>query len=310
MITEDGGYLGFSEMDSEAFRQFQLKCLDILVYFKKICDENKLTFFLAGGSAIGALRHGGFIPWDEDIDVFMPRPDYEKLTKVWNDVADTSQFIFCRSDKKTNYHHGAACVMDINTTCIVERNKDFDMPQGIVIDIIPLDGCPKSSFARKFQLFHAMIFSLFNNQRLPENKSKTVYRASKIMLGLIRSKKLRDSIWRRAEKKMTKYQFYNNNFITELIGSIHGMKIKHPIQEFIQSEYVEFEGHQMPLMKGYDTYLKSVFGDYMEPPPIESRFPKAKAVYINLNVGYENFRGKYYYVKEEKKSGKRNNAGV
>ena len=306
MMTEDGGYLGFKEMDAEAFRLFQLKCLDILVYFKNICDENKLTFFLAGGSAIGALRHKGFIPWDEDIDVFMPRPDYEKLTKIWNDVADTSRYIFCRNDKKTNFHHGAACVMDVNTTCVVERNRDFDIPQGIVMDIIPLDGCPKSSLSRKIQLFHAMVFSLFNNQRLPENKSKTVYRASKIVLGIVRSKRIRDALWQRAEKKMIKYQYYNNDYITELIGSIHGMKIKHPIQDFIQPEYVDFEGYKMPVMKGCDAYLRSIFGDYMELPPIESRLPKVRATYINLNTGYANFRGKYYYVKKNKKRGKRN----
>lgn len=71
-------FFSMNELDDYAFRELQLKCLDILVYFKKICDENKLTFYLAGGTAIGALRHKGFIPWDEDIDVFMPRPDYEK----------------------------------------------------------------------------------------------------------------------------------------------------------------------------------------------------------------------------------------
>lgn len=300
MMTEDGGYLGYGEMDVEAFRKMQLKCFDIFLYFQKICCENNLTFYLAGGSAIGALRHKGFIPWDEDIDVFMPRPDYEKLTRIWNDVADTTKYIFCRSNKQVNYHTSGACIMDVNTTCIIERNKDYDVPQGIVMDIMPLDGCPKSKFARKRQLWHAMIFNLFNNQRLPENKSKKIYMASKIILGIVRSKKLRDFIWMRAERKMSKYQFYDNDYITELIGSIRGMKIKHPLSDFIQCVYVDFEGHKVPLMKGYDTYLRSVFDDYMSLPSEEQRTQKIKAVYINLDVGYENFRGKYYYTKESK----------
>lgn len=300
MKTSDGGYLGYAEMDREAFRALQLKCLDILLYFQKVCDENKLTFFLAGGSAIGALRHKGFIPWDEDIDVFMPRPDYEKLTRIWNDVADTSKYIFCRSDRKINYHHGAACIMDINTTCIEKHNQNYDIPQGLVMDVIPLDGCPKSSFARKIQLFRALKFNLFNNQRLPENKSKKVYYASKFLLGIFRSKRIRDSIWLRAERRMCKYQFYRSEYVTELIGQIYGMVIKHPIEEFIRETYVEFEGHRMPLMAGYDTYLRSVFHDYMQLPPEEDRVPKTEAVYINLDVGYEAFKGKYYCVNRGK----------
>ena len=68
-------YFSMEELGEEGLRKLQVRCLEILVYFKKICDENKLTFYLAGGTAIGALRHKGFIPWDDDIDVFMPRPD-------------------------------------------------------------------------------------------------------------------------------------------------------------------------------------------------------------------------------------------
>lgn len=301
MKTEDGGYLGYSQMDSAAFRELQLKCLDILLYFKKFCDENKLMFFLAGGSAIGALRHKGFIPWDEDIDVFMPRPDYEKLTKLWSDVADTSRYILCRSNKKVNYHHGAACIMDINTTCIEKHNQNYDIPQGLVMDVIPLDGCPKSSFARKLQLFNALKFNLFNNQRLPENKSKKIYLASKFLLGIFKGKRIRDSIWCRAERKMTKYQFYNSMYVTELIGQIYGMIIKHPISEFLQATYVEFEGHQMPLMIGYDSYLRSVFQDYMQLPKEEDRVPKTEAVYINLERSYKDFKGVYYCVDRGKK---------
>lgn len=299
MMTEDGGYLGYEEMDPDAFRKMQLKCLDILLYFKDFCEKNKLTFFLAGGSAIGAIRHKGFIPWDEDIDLFMPRPDYEKMCLLWDKQADLSRYILCRSNKKINYHQAAVCIMDVNTTCIIKRNQNYDVPQGIVMDIMPIDGCAKSWLSRKMQLFHAMVFSLFNNQRLPENKSRSIYILSKIALCIVPFKRLRNAIWARAERKMSKYNFYNCSFVTELIGAIHGMKIKHPIDEFLEEEYVDFEGYKMPIMKGYDTYLRSVFGDYMQLPPEEQRVQKIKAVYINLDTGYENFKGKYYLTKKE-----------
>ena len=300
MDNEFGGYFGYAEMDEKSFRRMQLKCLDILLYFKGFCERNKLTFYLGGGSAIGAIRHHGFIPWDEDIDLFMPRPDYEKMCLLWDKQADLSRYILCRSNRKINYHEGAVCIMDVNTTCIIERNKNYDVPQGIVMDIMPLDGCANSWFARKMQLLNAMKFALYNNQRLPENKSNKIRFFSKIALALVPFKSWRDSIWIRAERKMSKYNFYGGKYITELIGAIHGMKIKHPIEDFLETVDVDFEGYKMPLMKGYDAYLKSVFGDYMQLPPENERKQKIKAVYINLDVGYEAFKGKYYCVNRGK----------
>ena len=75
-------YFNISDMSKEEFRRLQLKVLDTLLYFDAFCKEHHLRYYLAGGTLIGALRGGGFIPWDEDIDVHMPRPDYEKLPKL------------------------------------------------------------------------------------------------------------------------------------------------------------------------------------------------------------------------------------
>jgi lipopolysaccharide cholinephosphotransferase len=292
-------FFSMDELGQDGIRELQLKCLDILVYFRHFCDQNKLTFYLAGGTAIGALRHQGFIPWDDDIDVFMPRPDYEKLTRLWNDVADTSKYIFIRSTEETNYHHHAASIVDVNTTWIEERNRDNDIPQGIMMDIIPLDGCPDSGFKRAVQLYHALKFAVFNAQRLPENKSKVVYYGSKFVLGIVRGKRIRDAIWMSAEKKMTRYGFYSNKDITELIGSLHGMKTKHPLENFITTVDVDFEGYKMPLMKGYESYLTSIFGNYMQLPSKEDRVPKRRLVYANLDEPYTKFKGIYYLKNKE-----------
>ena len=83
----------------------QDKMLDILKYFIKICDENGLRYWAGGGTCLGALRHGGFIPWDDDLDIFMPRPDYERLYKIWRNVSTNKQYKLCRTTRKKNYHH-------------------------------------------------------------------------------------------------------------------------------------------------------------------------------------------------------------
>lgn len=290
-------YFSIDQMKQDGLRQLQLKCLAILVYFKGICEKNNLTFYLAGGTAIGALRHRGFIPWDDDVDVFMPRPDYEKLTRIWNEVADTSRYVFCRSTREVNYHHHAASIVDITTTFIEKRNVNSDIPQGVMMDVIPLDGCPDSKIKRFFQLYNALKFAALNPQRLPENKSKKIYYATKIMLSAVRSKHLRDSIWINAEKHMIKYGFYNNQNITELIGEWHGMIAKHPLNDFVSTVDVSFEGYKMPLMRGYDPYLRSVFGDYMQLPPPEKRVPKTIIEYANLNEPYTKYKGIYYLRK-------------
>ncbi len=287
-------YFSMEELGEEGLRKLQVRCLEILVYFKKICDENKLTFYLAGGTAIGALRHKGFIPWDDDIDVFMPRPDYEKLTKIWSEVADTSKYVFIRSNREHNYHHHAASIVDVNTTWIEERNVNNDVPQGVMMDVIPLDGCPDSKVRRFFQLYNAFKFAVFNVQRLPENKNKKVYYATKVVLGIFRSKRLSDAIWISAEKRMTRYDFYMNKNITELIGEVYGMLEKHPVEDFSTTVDVDFEGYKMPLMKGYDAYLKSVFGDYMQMPPVEKRVSKTRLIYGNFEEPFSKFKGVYY----------------
>ncbi len=89
----------FSEKE---LRELQLKSLDMLLYFKKICEENSLLFYFCGGCCMGALRYKGFIPWDDDIDVFMPRSDYEKLKEIWDN--DNSRYKISYHDKNCIDH--------------------------------------------------------------------------------------------------------------------------------------------------------------------------------------------------------------
>ena len=82
-------------------KEIQEKELNMLLYFKEFCDKHNLRFYLCGGGLIGAIRHNGFIPWDDDLDLFMPRPDYEKLAELWPKYADTERFTYCRTDRES-----------------------------------------------------------------------------------------------------------------------------------------------------------------------------------------------------------------
>ena len=90
----------FVNLSQEDLRNLQMKSLEILIYFKNFCEDHNLKFYLCGGCCIGAIRHKGFIPWDDDIDVFMPRKDYEKLFEIWDKYADTEMYSCNRTTEK------------------------------------------------------------------------------------------------------------------------------------------------------------------------------------------------------------------
>ena len=105
-------------MSTSMTKEIQEKELNMLLYFKEFCNKHNLRFYLCGGGLIGAIRHNGFIPWDDDLDLFMPRPDYEKLAKLWPKYADTERFTYCRTDRDHIYHDAGASIRDNNTTFI------------------------------------------------------------------------------------------------------------------------------------------------------------------------------------------------
>lgn len=278
----------------EEIKKLQSKGLEMLIYFKQFCDDNNLLFYMCGGCCIGSVRHKGFIPWDDDVDVFMPREDYEKLGKLWKEKADNGKYEYCDPEGRRNLF---ATINDNDTTFIKALQSDLDINQGLVLDVLPLDGYPNSSVKRKIQVFWALIYSLFCAQVVPEKHGKIVSLIGRVMLGFIPSRKLRKKIWKFAEKKMTKYKIADCNAVTELCSGPGYMKNKYPKNIFESAVYKEFEGYMMPVPKGYDEYLKIAFGDYMVLPEEKDRVMHHDVIFCDLENSYKIYRGKKYFVK-------------
>ncbi len=273
----------FLKLSDEELRSLQLKGLEILIYFKEFCKEHNLTFYLCGGCCIGALRHKGFIPWDDDVDVFMPRPDYEKLFELWNKYADVSRYSCCRTTESSFIGNVMTTIVDRKTKVIRPWQKGKDGHKGVMLDVLPLDGCAPRGIKRKLQMMWSMIFSLYCSKMVPVNHGKLVSFVSKILLLAVPGEKNKLKLWKYAEKQMSKYKFSESEFVTELCSGPHYMQIEYPKEIFSGTDYKEFEGHLMPLPKGYDSYLKMAFGEYMKLPPKGSQKPHHDIIYMNLN---------------------------
>ncbi len=285
IIPEDGNKIQDSKL-----RQLQLKSLDIFIYFKEFCEKHNLMFYFCGGCCIGAIRHKGFIPWDDDIDVFMPRQDYEKLYGFWQEEADKEKYSLLRNTEEKFVGSIFTTIVDNNTTLVKPDTKDLDIPQGVSIDIFPLDGAPSGKFSRKIQLFWSLIHDLYSAQIVPRNHGRLVRFIGKALLGVVPNKKTRYKISKFAENKMSKHKIEDCEYITELCAGPKYMRNEYPKIIFSSSVYEEFEGLKMPIPIGYDRYLKIAFGDYMTMPPEEKQISHHDIVFMDLDKSYKEYR--------------------
>ena len=271
----------------------QAKCLEMAEYFVQFCKENNLLCYLCGGGAIGTLRHKGFIPWDDDLDFFMPRKDYEKLAQLWPQKAD-SRYQLSKSNENYIDRNLFITIRDTQTTCIKPYQQDLDIPHGLALDVLPLDYYPANGLSRKKQVIAALVYSLFCAQTIPEKHGGIMKWGSQTLLTLVPSKKLRYKIWKKAEAEMTKYTKEESDGITELCSGPYYMKKKYPISSFEDALWLPFEETELPIPIGYDAYLKIAFGDYMTPPPVEKQVAHHDAVLIDLEKSYTHYKGEYY----------------
>ncbi len=237
---------------------------DILCHFKKFCLENNIKFYLSNGTLLGAVKYGGFIPWDDDIDVFIPREDYNRFIEIYK---DSEKYKLFSSEREPNFRFTFAKLCDM-TTVKEEINIDNGVDLGLDIDIFPLDCCTEHMLKKgvanrvKINLLGCMLSKFESTKGKPLFK-RVIIRYCKIRGYGHFSRRLKKIIFNEGKR--------GSNHKGCLLWPIYGVREVIPSDVFSETVWVEFEGEKFPAPKGYDTYLRSLYGDYRQDLPKEKQ---------------------------------------
>ena len=264
----------------------QERLLVMLDYFHNFCIENNLRYYVIGGTALGTARHQGFIPWDDDVDVGMPRVDYEKMKKLVNNK-QFGNYYFEYYGKKKDYVYPYCKMYDISTTLI--ENTRYKTKRGIYIDIFPLDGVgdTKKEALINFRKIDRLI-NLFETKVCAIRKGRKLYKNMAILLMRLIPEFLisRNRLIKKIEKNSKKYNFDKANYIANFAGNWHEKEIFERRVLGKPSEYM-FEDIKVMGPENIDDFLTGVYGDWRTPPPIEKQVTHHDYVFLDLNTSYK-----------------------
>lgn len=245
--------------------------LDNLLAFHRFCESNDIKYSLAAGSLIGAVRHKGFIPWDDDIDVYLLREDYNKLVRLFPNLYD-EKYVFVSMERSNKWNRAYGILYD-NRTIKKEDTLDQFPDMGVAIDVFPIDDVPDDftewSRYNKKRMFLRDVFVM---KRLTLSRNRSFYKNLVILLSRFA---LLPFSCRFLSEKMDRYSQLHNgkgySHVYENCLGVYNSKNAWLKKDFDNVEDAEFEGRLVKVMSGYDDYLTTVYGNYMQLPPIEKR---------------------------------------
>lgn len=260
-------------------REAQMIMVDILKNVHDLCEKHGLKYFLDAGTLIGAVRHKGFIPWDDDVDIGMLREDYNKFLKIAKEELPTHLFLQTFETDKEYDIYPVPCKVRCNNTILLEAdNRDnFKMHNGIYIDIFPYDSLPKYKFVYKIQrtLSYNVLKSFKRIKDTPEKlsfKNKITFSFYRLVIKLFSTER---------RLKFFDYLTTWNDVNSEYMG--YGVDTYWSEYIYKKSDYfdlikLDFEGEKFYAPKNYDTILTQLYGDYMTMPKEEDRVWHAKEI--------------------------------
>ncbi len=270
--------------------ELQIKLTEMLRSFHELCEREGMRYYLLGGTALGAARHGGFIPWDDDIDVGMPRRDYEKLREMSAELKIGS-FCFEFPEKK-DFVYPFAKMYDRTTTLI--ENTRYKTKRGIYIDIFPLDGAGETreeavsrfrEIDKKTNLLSAMTCAWREGRALYKNLATVAMKL--VPEFILSSKKLKKEL----DGMASALDYDSSVYVANYFGNWHEKEISERAWFGTPTPY-KFEDITVYGPENFDAYLTSLYGDWRTPPPKEKQVTHHDYILVDLNAPYIEERDK------------------
>lgn len=266
----------------------QIMMLEMMKWFHRFCQENGIVYYVIGGTMLGSIRHNGFIPWDDDIDVGLPREDYEKLLANKKALFKNEKRYFLESyrDGNPDYEYAYAKIYDTNTTLV--ENCRMKTRRGIFIDVFPLDGIgenKENAFQNYSHILKQINFLMTRTCALRKNRSwvknLAIIVSQAIPQFIINNQKLIEKI----DVLCKSRSFDTSKYIGNLVGN-WGMKEIMPKQYLGSPTLYKFEDTEVYGPEKFDEYLTCVYGNWRQLPPIEKQQSHHDYLLLDLKKSY------------------------
>ncbi len=261
--------------------KIQLEILDII---DEKCRKNDIHYSLYAGSLLGAVRHHGYIPWDDDLDVCMSRENYDRFIEVWNQE-DHPGYILQNKDNTPTFTQSFTKIRKDHTTFLQvdwERNRYHT---GIFVDIFPIDRIPTGSLNRKKFFWDCMRYQLYMREFVPPKGSALVKTISGLFLKGT-SAKHKAAYRKHFEEKLREYDKHTE-WNTVAVESLETCVQALPVDLLNSYIRMEFEGKEYECFAKWDEHLKCLYGNYMQLPPENERIWKHHHLIIDFEHNYE-----------------------
>jgi len=246
------------------FLPLQEKILEIAKYIDSLCKAHDVDYCLMGGSALGAKRHGGFIPWDDDLDIFMTPENYDKFKQVFLQYGDQGMY-YLQEWGKTDDMVTISKIRMNGTTYLESILKDWDMHHGIYVDIFILHNCPSGKIRQLWQCVWAKYVIMKGLAARGYNRRGGLIGFALKLLGLLPERFLVGY----GLKQVYKYRNEDTGLLCNFMGKAIFKNAIYRHEWFQPTEYVPFEKTQLRAPKNLHDFLTFRFGDYMKPPSPE-----------------------------------------